>query len=622
MLSAPKSIALLGSTALFAWILGGCAQEVATSGGASEEGPRSLLKERAAVLDPREHRIGRRIPDLGTRDLEGRTLRLSEVAAGRSLVILLRDVGCPVSKRIGPDTHELEASLAGEDVAFLYLNVSPHNTAKEMRGEIEQFGFEGRYAHDPRGELARALGATTTTEVFLLDPALTLVYRGCIDDRVGRGTARQEASNHYLAKAVEAVREGYAVAVPATSAPGCLLEWEEDLPTPPTAEITYHDQVSRILQRNCVECHRDGGAAPFSLETYEQARGRRGMVKFTVAEGIMPPWFASDGTGPWENDRRLSDTDKETLLEWYAQGAPEGDPADAPAPRTWREGWMIGEPDLVFRIPEPFEIPATGVVDLTKFFIEEVVPEDIWVQRMQVLPTDPSVVHHATAMFKPPDDAYSTEQRILNALVPWNQSREGWQFLLAYLPGKDARIFADGVARFVPKGSVIRIEMHYTPNGVATEDQTSIGMVLADGPPEFAARTRMIRNPNVFVPAGEPNAKFYMSYSMAARAYLRSLTPHMHLRGKSFEVSLVYPDGTQESALEIEEWDPDWQFTYTFREPRLLDVGTRIQVEATFDNSWENPNNPDADVDVIDGPQIWDEMMILVAEWISPNSAN
>ncbi len=323
--------------ALGALLLGSCAQESA-SPQSETEGPDSLLKERAAILDPRSEGIGELVADLSTTGLDGETRTLSEIAGKKPLVLLLRDVGCPVSKRMGPDTAELEASYADEPVVFLYLNVSPHNTPEEMRGEIEQFGFRGRYVHDPEGKIAQTLGAKTTTETFLLDAARTLVYRGALDDRVGRGVVREAAQHRYLANAIDATLAGEPVRTSATSAPGCFLEWETEWTGASEPTLTYHNRISRILQQNCVACHRTGGAAPFPLETYEQVKGRRGMVKFTVAEGIMPPWYATDTGGPWENDRRLSERDKRDLLDWYAQGAPEGDAKDAPRPRDWPEG--------------------------------------------------------------------------------------------------------------------------------------------------------------------------------------------------------------------------------------------------------------------------------------------
>ncbi|MSR61268.1 MAG: redoxin domain-containing protein [Planctomycetes bacterium] len=577
----------------------------------------AALKERAQQLDARETNVGTLVPDLAYSDLDGRSGRLSDFR-GRPLVLAVRDVGCPVSQRTAPVLARLEDEYRARDVAFLFLNESPHNTPEEIRADIAAHGFDGPTIHDAEQRLGAALGALTTTEVFVLDGARTLVYRGAIDDQVGRGTLAAETHQHYLRDALEQTLVQQKVLVPATSAPGCLLGIEASALT--TSAPTYHREVARILQQNCVECHRVGGVGPFALENYAQARGRRAMLELVTEDGIMPPWFAAPDTGPWANDRRLSERDKQTLLSWIEADAPEGDPAETPLAIVYPDGWRIGEPDLVFQMQERFEVPAEGVVRTRFFEVTPEVPADLWIQRLEIRPEARAVVHHVTVSYQlPVDGGDSAERELRRALLPWSRSaNEGWVFLFGYLPGKGPRAYPEGIARFLPAGAKLRFDMHYTPNGKAIFDQTSLGLVLADGPPELVAESRNFWNVDIVIPPLAPSVTFTKEYPLNHDVLLRSLTPHMHLRGKSMVADLIHPDGQVEKLIDIPAWDQNWQFNYVFRTPRVAQAGSRVRVTATYDNSPDNPANPDPNAWVKDGPQTTDEMMSLIVEWIRP----
>jgi len=583
-----------------------------------EEGWKALARELDPAADGAEG-LGRRAPDLAFVDLDGRAGKLSDAMDDKGLLVVIRDVGCPVSKRYGNETARIDREYSPRGVGVLYVNCSAHNSEEEMREEIETFGFRGRYAHDPEGRVGRALGATTTAEVFLFDASRTLVYRGAIDDQYGLGASLPAARHPYLRAALDALLAGEPPPVAATTAPGCYLDLGDAEQEAAVAEpVTYHREIARIVQRNCVECHRDGGVGPFALDSYDALVGRKGMVRYVLREGIMPPWYASEDSGPFRHERRLPAEDLTAILEWFEAGAPEGDPADGPVPRAWHDGWLIGEPDLVFAFPEPFPVPAEGVIDLQQVFSEIRVPRDVWVRRMQVLPSEPQVVHHATVTFMPPAGAQDPEKRLYLTLAPWTRARQGWQFLTAYLPGKGPQVFEDDVAFFLPRGSRIRFEMHYTPNGTAVQDRSLLGLVLADEPPEFVCQSRLIRNRDFVIPPGSHGVPWTIDKILPQDALLRALTPHMHLIGDTFDVELIQPDGERTKLLSIPEWNVDWQITYEFREPPLARAGSRIHVTATFDNRPENPNNQFPGRTVTDGPQIWDEMLILVVEWVFP----
>lgn len=572
-----------------------------------------VLKERAVSLDPREHKIGTQVPDLEFVDLEGTKGRLSDFAERPGLVIALRDVGCPVGARIGPLSARLEARFLGLGVPVLYLNIASHNTPEEMRREIRDFGFQGRYVPDPEGRLASALGAMSSTDFFLLDPSRTLVYRGAADDQYGRGVTLPAARHHFLAEALEAMLRGQAPRVEATLAPGCRLAFDP-LPASTAGVPTYHGEVSRIVQRNCVSCHREGGAGPFVLDDYESLKGRRGMVHYMLEERLMPPWLASEDSGPFEGDRRLSESELETLFAWYAGGMPLGDPAQAVRPLEWHENWLIGKPDHIFEDAEAFVVPAEGLIDLISTYVDVELEQDIWVDRIQVSASAPKVVHHSTVLLRFPEGHPNRSQAGLRR----GEDGSEWRFFMAYLPASGSRIYPEGAGRMIPKGAKLRIVTHYTTNGLKTPNRMRIGVVEAQRPPELVVETRMLRRHDISIAPGAKDVRFDQRFRVPKDVLLHSVTPHMHYRGSRYEASVVLPDGERKKLIEIPQWDQDWQFSFVLRELLHMPVGSLIEYTAWYDNSADNPANPDPTQTVSDGPQIFDEMMMLWIEWIRP----
>ena len=239
-----------------------------------------------------------------------------------------------------------EREYAGRGVAFLFVNPAAADVSADIRAAIAEHGLRGRYVHDRDGGLARALRVRTTTEMFVIDQARTVVFRGAVDDQHGLGYSLEAPRHRFLADALDAVLAGGTPRVAATDAPGCALELDPTLASAGTATTpTYHGRISRIIQANCVECHRPGGVGPFSLLTYDDVASRAGMIRRQVSRGAMPPWFAAPPPAGefshWRNDRSLSAEDKADLLAWLEQGRPQGDPAEAPLPRTFTEGWNI-----------------------------------------------------------------------------------------------------------------------------------------------------------------------------------------------------------------------------------------------------------------------------------------
>jgi hypothetical protein len=381
---------------------------------------------------------------------------------------------------------------------------------------------------------------------------------------------------------------------------------------------TFTKDVAPILQKNCQTCHRPGEAGPFSMLTYEQTRPWAAAIKEAVQTKKMPPWFADPHYGKFSNGAGLTQSEIDTIVGWVRAKAPMGNPRDMPPPVQWVEGWAIGKPDLVFELPIPYDVPATGVVDYQHIIVSTGFTEDRWIQAAEVRPTDRAVVHHIIAFVREPkSDWFKGQKAGVFFIAPQVKTEEQpdtsalpSDFLVGYAPGQPAEILRPGQAKLIKAGSDIVFQVHYTPNGKTTRDQTKLGIVFAKHPPEKRVLTLSATNGTFKIPAGDPNYRVDASFEVGTQVELSGLHPHMHGRGKDFQYRLVYPSGESQTLLSVPRFNWHWQNWYTLEEPIALPKGTVIQCTAHFDNSPNNPDNADPTKEVIWGEQSWDEMMV------------
>ncbi len=380
------------------------------------------------------------------------------------------------------------------------------------------------------------------------------------------------------------------------------------VPTP-----TFHKDVLPILQRECQSCHRPGEAAPMSLLTYEQVRPWAKAIKQSTATGKMPPWFAEAGIGRFHNERRLSAADKQTLAAWADGGAPAGDRSAAPPAKAFAEGWSIVKPDLVMEMPQAVEVPAAGTVEYTYMILPTGFTEDRWVEQAEVRPGNRAVTHHVIAFLRPPGSKWFAGREKGVAFVPRkgeNQGEGAAELLVGYAPGLPASVLPKGQAKLIPAGSDIVLQLHYTANGKETTDRSRLGLVFAKDEPAQRVMTLAAINGKFVIPPGADNHRVESSLALYSETRLVSMMPHMHLRGKAFEYRAVYPTGETETLLRVPRYDFNWQLYYYVEGEKVLPKGTRIECTATFDNSANNPSNPDPKAEVRWGDQSWEEMMI------------
>jgi hypothetical protein len=377
--------------------------------------------------------------------------------------------------------------------------------------------------------------------------------------------------------------------------------------------VTYHKDVLPILQKNCQSCHRPGEAAPVSFLTYKETRPWAKAIRESVRLKRMPPWFADAHVGKFSNDRSLAQKDIDTLVAWADTGAVEGNPKDAPAALTFLTGWNIGKPDMEFEMPKEYRVPAKGTIDYTYYVIPTGLTEDRWVRAAEVRPGNRKVVHHVIAFIREPGAKWLKDAVPGEPFVPKKGQGEGAgfsQWLVGYAPGAVPEVLKPGQARLVKAGSDIVLQMHYTATGEEQSDRSKVGIVFATEPPTERIVTLGAMNTNFVIPAGAENHKVQSSITLERETTMTSLIPHMHVRGKAFEYRVVYPTGETQELLRVPRYDFNWQQPYVPEKPVVLPKGSRIECTAWFDNSANNPHNPDPKSEVKWGDQSWEEMMI------------
>lgn len=583
---------------------------------AQQEGrsPQSLdssVRRGPRLLVPGEHGIGRFIADYNLADPTGVSGQLHQDTAAELTVVAFTSTSCPISRKYLPTLVGLHSDFASRGVRFILVNSVATDRPEDMQAAATRFGSKIEYVFDRDSGFAGHIGATTTTDVFVLDHSYTVLYHGAIDDQYGFGYSIDAPRHNYLRDALQAALERRSIPVSATAAPGCLLEQQPAATQ--AAEITWHHQISRLLQRHCVECHREGGVGPFRLDTFEDAVAHAPMIREVVNRGSMPPWFAADAqpTSPWMNDRSLAAAEKQQLLAWLDGNTPVGDPRQSPAPRSFPDGWLIGKPDAVFEFAQPVPVKATGTMPYQNILIDTHLDQDHWVQAIEVRPGNPSVVHHVLVFIQGTDEPDGPRDDAAD-------ERGGYWGI--YVPGNSTLVYPDGYAKRIPKGARLRFQMHYTPNGTATEDSTRIGLVYAKKKPLHEVRVAGIVNRGFRIPAGADHHPVVGSIKNLPRdVQVLAFLPHMHLRGKAARYELI-SDGESRTLLDIPNYDFNWQLLYRYAEPLTVRAGETLQFTAWYDNSSGNPANPDPTREVRWGPQTFDEMHLGYVEYVVPGA--
>lgn len=352
------------------------------------------------------------------------------------------------------------------------------------------------------------------------------------------------------------------------------------------------------------------------LLTYGQARPWARAIQEAVVGRKMPPWFADPRFGKFANDPSLSAAEIATVSGWVKAGAAAGNPAEGPKPKVWPVGWNIGKPDAVLETPRAIAIPAKGIVEYQFVVMPTGFNEDKWVTMAEVRPSERAVVHHAVIYVRPKGSQWLKEAKPgIPYSIPEDDPRHRrlWttsDLLLVYAPGNEPERLPEGMAKLIPAGADLVLQMHYTPNGKAVEERTEIGLKFARGPVKKRVLTLQMGDDKFLLPPGDPDVRVTAHGTLPNEGLLLSMFPHMHLRGASFAFHYIHEDGKIETLLYVKPYDFHWQLSYRLAEPRLLPKGAKLEWVAHFDNSANNPQNPDPGTAVRYGEQSTAEMMI------------
>ena len=520
-------------------------------------------------------------------------------------VIAFLGVGCPVARQYAGRLEEIAATYADRGVRVIGVDANRQDSPEAFLGAAREMGVTYPLVVDPRQRIARALGATRTGGVVVLDAFGSVAYTGRIDDQFAPGIARPVPTSRDLVAAIEDLLAGRAVHIPRTEPVGCLITFDRTDTVAADSAPTFHRDIVPLLQTHCLECHRAGEIGPFDVSTLDEVGGWAEMMLETMEEERMPPWHAAPGHGRFKNARQLPTEAIGLFRRWLEAGMPAGDPSAAPAAPRFVDGWRLPRaPDVVVPLGKrPFAVPPSGTVDYQYFVADPRFEEETWLSAAQVVPGAPSVVHHGIVFVRPENLS----------------DFQGTSFVTAYVPGQRATAFPPGHARRIPARSKFVYQMHYTPDGRERQDLTRVGVVTM--PREEVTHevvTLAAVDQDFEIPPHDANHEVRAELKGFSKgSTLLAVSPHMHLRGKSFELWARRGE-TRETLLSVPRYDFNWQHTYEFAEPLPLDGVDALEIVARFDNSADNPTNPDPAETVMWGEQTWEEMALAFFEVAKP----
>ena len=537
-----------------------------------------------------------RVGDFTLLDHQGKSHQLSWYGDQKAIVLFIHGNDSAVVQNGVPALREIRDEFQAQDVAFFMLNSQIQDDRLSIAKEAEKFGYDIPILVDETQLVAESLHAARLAETLVIDPkTMTVVFQGPIDD----GSDSQTAKNHYLQAALRAFLSGEAIAGNIPTAAGSVINFASR-DQHQQNDVSYTKDIVPILKDNCVSCHHDGAIGPWSMSSHAMVRGWSEMMREVVMTRRMPPGqIDTHVSKPIADVAGLTSVEQQKLVHWIDAGAPMDGDTDPLAALTFDNAkFSLGEPDMVFKVAAQ-GIPATGIVDYRYVPVQLNLDHDIWVQAMEFVPGDREVLHHVIAYVSSPADKRVKGRQTGSAR---GESVGG------FAPGRQPDSFRDNSGRLIKKGSSLLLQMHYTTSGKETVDETEVGIFIHEKPPAYVMAGGVAGERRFFVPAYAKEYELEGEQLIKRDAYLYSMTPHMHFRGKYMSYTAEYPDGTSEILLSVPKYDFNWQFSYQLEEPLFLPAGTRLVVKGAMDNSERNRSNPDPSKPVHFGLQTKHEM--------------
>ncbi len=582
--------------------------------------------------DPASVGVGRLVADVEFKTFDGSSHRISELLKdSKALVLCAHSVACPLCMRYAPRQRAIADEFTPRGVTFVMFNIEGADSETDMKASTRQLRWKHAYTSDRDQALRRELLPRTTTEVYVLDAARTLVYRGAVDDQFGVGTAKDAPEHEYLRAALEAVLNARPVETRAVWSPGCGVDPPKALdapgpndpqPQPERPLVTYYNQVARILNDRCVECHRYGGLAPFHLTGYGAVSSRAPMILNTIETGLMPPWGvkppAPGAVSPWKHDLALPDRDREILTEWLSRkDHPAGDPKEAPLPGTYLNGWTLGAPDLLMLSPD-VEVPPDGPMVLGSVVMLTRLERDAWVKSVEVLPRTRKAVHHTMLYLLPPPP--------LGRAALAEPGEPATDLIGTFGPAFSAVSFPENAGLFVPAGSAILAKVYSRPFGDLMKENIRVSFRFHKDPPPMEIRMTAVQIKDIRIPSNTPSFSASAELTLDQDLTVTALIPALrsHAKQARFEATAPSPEGAVADAdapgvselLNVWRYDYRWRTRYALREPMVLKKGTKLTFACDFDNSANNPNNSNPAHEVRWGWDPSDEMPMGYVEYV------
>jgi peroxiredoxin len=534
--------------------------------------------------------------------------------ADKSAIVLITQMnGCPISRSQAPAYKELQQQFAGKGVEFMMLNSATQDNRETIAAEAKAAGFDMPILLDQNQLVGEQLGVQRTAEVIVINPKTwQVVYHGPVDDRSDYGGGQKKVEHRYAADALTALMAGQSVQQASVPSKGCLIDFPAKAKV---AQITYVHDVAPILEKNCVACHEQGGIAPFALSNYQTAKGFSPMIREVVMTHRMPPYNADPHVGKFSDNKNLTPDEIKTLVHWVEAGSPRGEGPDplAAKPHVASE-WPLGKPDLVLDVPA-YTIPATGVVDYQHPWVANPETTGHWIRASTIKVEQRAGVHHLlTGYMKdvpaPGQPAYENR---------WGVSVGG------YAVGAESEVDPTNVGSYLPPGGAIGMQAHYTPFGKEATDHSKIGIYFYkdNETPKYVMHGGVVVNNAIEIPAGEARHHEIAYLTIPHDMLLYSAFPHAHYRGYAADLWIRYPDGHEKELLALPRYDFNWQRDYTFATPLKVPAGSKLIAHWTYDNSKENPANPDPTKTITWGEQSWQEMFYTAIRyrWLDETSA-
>ena len=524
------------------------------------------------------------------RGVDGRAIPLVPPKGGATAVVFY-STECPISNEYSPTLKAIAGGQPSGRFQLVGICVDPDLSNADVARHAREFGLKFPIALDRGGSIAAKFGAKVTPEAVVLDDAGKVRYRGRIDDTfAARGKRRAVPSTNDLKDAIVAVMAGKDVAVDHAEPIGCPIPE----PIRPALNPTFAKDVAPILQKNCQQCHRAGQVGPFPLVSYEQARKRAGDIANQVLDRKMPPWKPDPAVGPaFKHSKALSEDEIAVIAAWAESGAPEGDKADLPDAPTYRDGWALGDPDLVLEPSDDFPIPAEGSDIYRCFVIPTDLPDDKYIAAIEYRPGNRKVVHHVLTYVDVAGEARKRDEADpgLGYTCFSGPGIEIHGDLGGWAPGNEPAFLPEGIGRILPSKSDVVMQVHYHPSGKPEADRTRIGIYFAKKPVKQILHWNLAANFALYIPPGakkfEVDAGWKVpefGWKVPVDVTALAVTPHMHLLGRDMTMTATFPDGREQDLIRIGDWDFNWQNTYYFETPVEMPKGTLVKVKAHYDN--------------------------------------